>query len=160
MARTENEGSDSARYAIDIEYGELQYSFYHSHWNVNTLEYQENELSHWDGNDGSNNKVTIINYSNYQIQYQISAEIFFLYAPLTPGSQAGISAAVTTDIQGNAQISQDSWIPMNAATPGDHTRQGTAAQMSYYIYITGTPQMSNSTGVHIGDVTLKFKPVT
>ena len=160
MARTENEGSDSGRYAIDIEYGELQYSFYHSHWNVNTLEYQENELSHWDGNDGSNNKVTIINYSNYQIQYQISAEIFFLYAPVTPGSQAGISAKVTTDIQGNAQISQDAWIPMDAAIPGDHTRQGTAAQMSYYIYISGTPQMSDSTNVNIGDVTLKFKPVT
>lgn len=159
MARTENEGSDSGRYAIDIEYGELQYSFYHSHWNVNTLEYEDNIDAYWDGNDGSNNKVTIINYSNYQIQYQISTEIFFLYAPLTPGSKAGISAAVTTDIQGNAQISQDAWIPMDAATPGDHTRQGTAEQMSYYIYITGTPQMSDSTNVHIGDVTLKFKPV-
>ena len=43
LVRTTNEGSDEARYAIDIEYGELQYSFHHSRWNVSTLEYDENE---------------------------------------------------------------------------------------------------------------------
>lgn len=163
LTRTENEGSDSGRYAIDIEYGELQYSFHHSRWNVNTLEYEENVNSYWDGNNGTNNKVTIINYSNYQIQYQISADIFFLYAPATQGSHAGISAMVTTDatdVQGNAQISQDAWISMAAAIPGDYSKQGTAAQRSYYIYISGVPQMSDADGLHIGNVTLKFKPIT
>ena len=160
MVRTENKGSDGARYAIDIEYGALQFSFHHSRWNVNTLEYEENTLSYWTGNDGSNNKVTIINYSNYQVQYQISADIFFLYAPATQGSTHGISSKVTTDIQGNAQIEKDAWISMDAATPGDHSRQGTAARVTCYIHISGVPQMSEADGLHIGNVTLKFKPIT
>lgn len=160
LVRTENKGSDGARYAIDIEYGSLQYSFHHSRWNVNTLEYEENELSYWDGNNGTNNQVTIINYSNFKIQYQISADIFFLYAPVTQNSTAGISSRVTTDIQGSARIEKDAWLSMDAATAGDHSRQGTAARATYYIYISGVPQMSVANGLHIGNVTLKFKPRT
>lgn len=143
-ARTINSGGGEGRYCVDLEYGTMQFTYYYSTWDVNKLAYVENGFSHWSGMDGSNNKLTVINYSNRPVYYQMDAAISFLYADTT-GSGSGITARIAADAAGTSAVDGGAWSLVTAAIPGDSTKYGVPGRSERYLILSGVPQMQAST---------------
>lgn len=156
-ARTVNEGSRSARYAVDIEFGPMQFNFYRSIWNVNELTYEELVDSNWTGMDGTNNKLVVTNYSNRSVWYQMSAEIDFMYADHS-GNGIGITAKIFADAAGTREVSGTAWSEISQATPGDSTTQGTESTSTRYLMLNGIPQMDSPTYIPVGAITILVSP--
>lgn len=151
---------DRDRYAVDIEYGAMQFTYFHGIWDVNQMAYVEDVDSHWIGFDGTTNKVTLINYSSLPVYYRVEAEIDFFHAA-TPGSSAGITAKMTRDAAGLYELGSDIWTQVAAATPGDSLNNGTSGYAECYLLLSGVPQMQESAGfTTVGDiiVTLAASP--
>lgn len=157
-ARTVNE-SGAARYAVDIEYGAMQFTYYYSIWDVNELEYEETNGSYWVGMDGSNNKLTVVNYSNQRIQYQMTAAIDFLYADIG-GTGTGITAAIAAREDGSVTIAGGTWNVVDGADPGDRSAYGTPKRSDRWLFLSGVPQMpASDTYTTVGRITVTVAPV-
>ena len=157
-ARTVNE-KEAARYSVDLEYGAMQFTYYYSVWDVNELAYEETDGFYWEGMDGSNNKLTVINYSNQPIQYQMSAVIDFFYAD-HDGSGVGITAAISADEDGSSIVAGTAWSTVAAATPGNNKRIGVPEESVRWLVLSGVPQMHESTSyATVGRITLTVAPV-
>lgn len=157
LARTVNHDS-GARYAVDIEFGTMQFGFYRGIWDVNQLAYIENVDSVWTGMDGTNNRVVLTNYSNAEVFYQVNAAINFMYAAQS-GSSTGITAKMTSDAEGNQSIEKTSWTSVAAATPGDSTHTGSSGSGECYLFLSGVPQLQeSSTYIDVGTITVTVAP--
>ena len=156
-ARTVNEGSRGGRYAVDIEYGPMQFNFYRSVWNVNELIYEELTDSQWTGMDGTNNKLTLTNYSNRSVWYRMDAEIDFLYADIS-GTGVGITARVTTDAAGADEVTGTVWSDIPSAEAGTSTSIGTEKTSTRYLMLSGVPQMPENILTTVGAITVYVSP--
>ena len=133
---TVNQGEKQARYAVDIEYGALQYTYSKTIWNVNTHEYVSVDAeSYWSGNEGFNNKITIINRSNRDIYYSAEA---VLDAYFGAGCEVFLSEEATMPEEDERSATITSVTVFRTAENADE-----AESESFYVYLDGTPQMSS-----------------
>jgi len=140
------------RYAVDIEYGAMQFTYFHNVWDVNQMAYVEAVDSHWIGFDGTTNKVVLHNYSSLQVWYRVEAEIDFFHAA-APGSSAGLTPKITLDYAGLHELGSETWTPVAAAAPGDSSNIGTSGYAEFYLFLSGVPQMQESAGyTPVGDI--------
>lgn len=164
-ARTVNQGEDEARYCIDIEYGAMSFGFFRSIWDVNDLDYDETDTSRWTGMDGSNNKLTIVNYSNRPVEYTLS---------LTRDAQFGgridfaiKTANVTTggdplvSMTGTAMSAESGKHAVAAATAGSGVgASGEEARTSSYVILSGVPQFAEGITPSVGTIGISFSPAS
>ena len=150
-ARTVNNGSGGARYAVDLEFGALQYNFYRSRWDVNDLVYEELAESFWAGNDGVNNRITVVNYSNRSVFCRMEVEMNFY--------GTGILPTLCRQPDGSQPVFSEEWIETSAALPGSPGGIGTAASTDFYLILGGVPQMGETASyVQVGAVEVRFSP--
>lgn len=166
-ARTVNKGENEARYCIDIEYGAMSFGFFRSVWDVNGLNYIELQTSTWSGMDGSNNKLTITNYSNRAITYTLSLE----RENGVNGAQLGFEIRTTNDQTGkvlvdltdyndkSATATGDGIVTVGAASPGNPAegQNGTAGTNSCYLIMSGIPQIPEGVVTTTGTIGILFK---
>ena len=157
MARTVNKGERSTRYAVDIEFGAMQFNFYRSMWDVNELAYVELSDSNWVGMDGVNNHVALINYSNRPVWYQMSVELQKLQQDVG-GTGRGITPKITSDKNGTAVVAATAWSEIAAATPGNINSVGTNASSERYLHLSGVPQLDSSVYVPVGVIHILVSP--
>ncbi|PWL96714.1 MAG: hypothetical protein DBY04_08475 [Clostridiales bacterium] len=150
--RTVNEGERAVRYAVDIEFGAMQFTYSRAVWDVNRYDYVESETSIWLGNDGINNRISVLNYSNGSIQYSVDAAIDFAYRPITEGSQNGISLSLVDETGAPYTLNTPMTVP--AATAATETEPGGAAQSSMQLVLSGVPQMTSEDFVTVGLVSV------
>lgn len=156
-ARTVGNGEKEARYAVDIEYGPMQFGFYRGAWDVNQLAYVKFEDSIWTGMDGTNNKIVLTNYSNLSVWYQMDAEIDFLHADLN-GTGAGITPRITTDFEGINEVESTTWSEIPKATAGNATAYGMKSTSTRYLMLSGVPQTDSPIAVPVGAITIFVSP--
>ena len=154
LARTVNHNS-GARYAVDIEYGAMQFGYYRGVWDVNTLSVMDQDDSFWGGMDGQNNRIALINYSNAEVYYQISAKIKPFYAEID--NVRGIRAKIAPNADGDGEMA--TWTSVAAATPGDSAKYGSSGSGECYLFLSGVPQLQeSSTYTEIGTITVTVSP--
>ena len=133
---TVNEGDRQARYAVDIEYGALQYTYSKTVWDVNIHEYVSvTEESFWNGNDGVNNKITIYNRSNRDIYYSAEATLDEYFGA---GCNVVLSQSATQPTDGTATRNLTDIMVERA---DEIEKEATIS--SFYIYLSGVPQISS-----------------
>ncbi len=152
--RTVNEGENAARYAVDIEFGAMQFTYSRAVWDVNRYDYVEGETSVWSGNDGVNNRISVVNYSNKSIQFSVDAMIEFEYRPITEGSLNGISFYLTGTDGSSYTLNTPVTVP--AATEATEALPGSASRDSMQLVLTGVPQMNSEEFVTVGLVSVKI----
>lgn len=156
--RAVNGFGNSARYAVDIECGAMQFSFTKQVWNVNTYKYEDVEgESRWSGIDGSNNKITVINYSNREITFEAETEIDFIYEDI--GNNYGITSFVSrnnADINGISKLNKGERVTVDAATPGKNGVNGKETEGNVYVIMKGVPQINSKTFLTVGSVTVSI----
>ena len=165
-------GDTSARYSIDIEFGAMQYQFTKRVWNVNTGEYEAVDgESKWNGNNGTNNAVTITNRSNTEIYYEIEFEIDFMYAAVTALADSGIHAALydtAGQLAAGSMIGDritstagaTSILALPSAAPSNTAHFGTAQSKTFELVLSGTPssitESDNLNYTNVGTITVKI----
>ena len=158
-ARTQGKGERGAVYAMELEFGNMQFVYTEKVWNPDTMEYEEAEdgSSFWIGFDGKNNHVTVINRSNKAVGCTVTAKIDFLHENHGSGN-SGIGVGVynsnnstdTTNISGVSQA-----VP--AATAGDHKNYGEVGTKQFFIRLTGVPALVDGGDyTSVGNLTVKF----
>lgn len=158
-ARTEGEGENGSVYAMDLVFGNMQFTYTEKVWNPTTMEYEEgpNGASFWVGFDGTNNSVTVINRSNRAVGCAVTATIDYLHGIHGSGNR-GIGAGVyetneatdTTDVSGKS-------LTVDAATPGDETKWGKVGERVYYIRLYGMPALDEGANfTPVGRLNLTF----
>ena len=148
--RTENQGKEGKLYAIDLEYGSMDFHFTREVWNVNELRYEDLPESLWIGFDGVNNRVTVSNYSNASVEATVAVTISQEDAPLTSDSLYGLKAEVSTTHYSDVDGKNNQTIPptvtttvtqvVDAAVPKNGAVAGYASEKSFYIMLYGIPK--------------------
>ena len=157
QARTVNEGSRAARYAVDIEFGPLQFGFYRGAWDVNELAYVELVDSRWTGMDGTNNRIVLTNYSNRPVWYQMSVELQKLQQDVG-GTGRGITPKITGDPGGGNVIPQTDWSEIDPATAGGVGGVGRESSSIRYLHLSGVPQLDSPVYVPVGALNVFLSP--
>lgn len=163
-ARTVNAGADEARYCIDIEYGAMTFGFYYDVWDVNNLEYIELKDSHWTGMDGTNNQLTIVNYSNREIKYTLT-----LTRDASYGGKIGFAIKTTNDQTDGTSLLSLTNDSLNEATSAEQTvaaaaagakpgDTGTAAKATSYVILSGVPQFAEGITPSVGLIGISLSP--
>ena len=164
-ARTVNQGNDEARYCIDIEYGAMSFGFFRNTWDVTDLDFEALNDSRWTGMDGSNNKLTIVNYSNRPVEYTLSltrdarygGKIDFAIktANVTTGGNSLISMTGTT------MSAESGKYEVAAATAGSGVgASGDEARTSSYVILSGVPQFAEGINPSVGTIGISFSPAS
>lgn len=142
--RTTGDGGEKRIYAVDIEFGSMNFSYSLTVWNVETLQYEELQgESRWAGFDGQANAITVVNRSNAAITYTATSQIDFLHSAIGDtdhGIRAGLYAEnsrSSEQVTGKAQT-----VP--AATAGDSTKYGTPGVGQCFLLLSGIPQFDKS----------------
>ena len=151
--RAVNGFGNSARYAVDIECGAMQFTFSRRVWNVNTYKYEDVEgESRWSGIDGVNNKITVINYSNREIMFEAETEIDFIYEDI--GNNYGITSFVSKNNDGTDIVNKGERVTVNPATAGANGVKGTESKEDVFVIMRGVPQTNSKTFLTVGSVTV------
>lgn len=150
--RTVNAGENEVRYAVDVEFGAMQFTYSRAVWDVNRYDYVEGESSVWTGNDGVNNRISVVNYSNGDIRFRVDAAIEFEYRPITEGSPNGISLYLADKDGVPQELNTPVTVPAAVAAQGD--APGRASQESMQLVLTGVPQMTSEDFVTVGIVSV------
>mgnify|MGYP006928557834 CR=1 FL=1 len=154
-ARTENKGDEQSVYAVDIEFGSMYFTYSRAQWNTDDMVYEELVgQSRWTGYDGTNNRIGIINRSNFEICYAAKSKIDFIHSSIgdsTIGIKANFYPENSSDTAPITGIEQT--VP--AATAGDSKKTGTAGKANCYLILSGVPQLGDSEHFTvIGNVTV------
>lgn len=143
-ARTENRGDSQAVYAVDIEFGAMYFNYSKSQWDPNTMVYEKLEgQSRWTGFDGANNRVEIINRSNFEVCYTANCKIDFIHSGIGD-STVGIRANFYSENSSDALLITGMAQTVPAATAGDTKNYGVPGKAACYIILSGVPQLSDS----------------
>lgn len=159
-ARTVGEGDGGAKYAVDIEYGAMYFSFLKTQWDVSELRYTEFDLENsWTGFDGVNNRITVINRSNAPVLYTPGCSIDFLHSAIG-NSDSGIKGKIT--LVNSSYGNSVTGIPqvVDAAIPGNIRRNGTSTRSDCYLILSGIPQFDESDSyISVGSVSVTISRV-
>lgn len=152
---TVNKGENEAVYAVDIEFGTMQFSYSKTTWSVDEYKYVDNDGSVWSGNDGVSNSVRVINYSNRDISFQVSAQIDFIYGPVGGNQNSGITCSLQID-DGDAAVpvkdGESLLVPM--ATPASAESDGVPGECCVEVVLSGVPQIGENVLTAVGKVTV------
>ena len=152
---TVNRGESEAVYAVDIEFGTMQFSYSKTTWNVDDYTYIDNDGSVWSGNDGITNTVRVINYSNRDIYFTVSAQIDFIYGPVGDSQNNGITCSLLTEnggIQMPVKNGESLVAPM--ATPATPVSAGAPGESCVEVVLSGVPQIGENVLTAVGKVTV------
>lgn len=152
---TVNKGKNEAVYAVDIEFGTMQFSYSKTTWNVDDYTYVENDGSVWSGNDGVSNSVRVINYSNRDISFQVSAQIDFIYGPVGGNQNSGITCSLQIEDGDTAVPVKDGeslLVPM--AKPASTESAGVPGERCVEVVLSGVPQIGENVLTAVGKVTV------
>ena len=149
--RTVNKGASEARYAVDVEFGAMSFTYSRAVWNVDTYEYEENDIGFWTGNTGENNRITVSNYSNKSIQFSAYAEIEFIYRPTSEDSINGISVYLTHD---DKAYTMNTPVTVPAASEATEQSPGAPSSDSLRLMLSGVPQMALDSYATVGMVSV------
>ena len=152
---TVNKGENEAVYAVDIEFGTMQFSYSKTTWSVDEYKYVDNDGSVWSGNDGVSNSVRVINYSNRDISFQVSAQIDFIYGPVGDNQNSGITCSLRIDDGDTAVPVKDGeslLVPM--ATPATTESPGVPGERCVEVVLSGVPQIGENVLTAVGKVTV------
>lgn len=135
--RTVNGGENTAMYAVDINYGSMRFIYTRKVWDVNTLQYTEDELSRWIGMDEQNNRVTVTNYSNKEIGFKLTASIDKEHVQWQ-GTKTGISSSMYMyDVYGQKQqLLNEQLLYVSAADASERV----PGERSCYLELSGIPK--------------------
>ena len=152
---TVNKGENEAVYAVDIEFGTMQFSYSKTTWSVDEYKYVDNDGSVWSGNDGVSNSVRVINYSNRDISFQVSAQIDFIYGPVGGNQNSGITCSLQIDDGDTAVPVKDGeslLVPM--AKPASTESAGVPGERCVEVVLSGVPQIGENVLTAVGKVTV------
>lgn len=152
---TVNKGENEAVYAVDIEFGTMQFSYSKTTWNVDDYTYVDNDGSVWSGNDGITNTVRVINYSNRDIYFTVSAQIDFIYGPVGGNQNSGITCSLQIENGDTAVPVKDGeslLVPM--ATPASTESAGVPGERCVEVVLSGVPQIGENVLTAVGKVTV------
>ena len=163
-ARTQGSGTSGAVYAVEIEFGAMQFNYTKEVWNTSDMKYvkAEDGKSYWIGFNGENNRVTVINRSNVGITCNVEPSISFIYASHDNG-KSGIVAKVYTEKEGSGTpVEKTTAIPIAKATPPERivtgNEKGTPTMQSFYLFLSGNPQSGNTDNyIAVGDMTVTIR---
>ena len=143
-ARTENMGDKQTVYAVDIEFGDMYFTYSRSQWNPDSMMYEELVgESRWSGFDGVRNRVEVKNRSNTLISYIASCKIDFLHSSIGE-SDAGIRAGFYQENSATSTVVTDRKQQVGAASAGGTGGYGTATVSRCYLILSGVPQLPES----------------
>lgn len=152
---TVNKGENEAVYAVDIEFGTMQFSYSKTTWSVDDYEYVDNDGSVWSGNDGVSNSVRVFNYSNRDIYFTVSAQIDFIYGPVGDSQNNGITCSLLTENGGTkmpVKNGESLLVPM--ATPASTVSDGVPGELCVEVVLSGVPQIGENVLTAVGKVTV------
>lgn len=152
---TVNKGESEAVYAVDIEFGTMQFSYSKTTWSVDDYNYVDNDGSVWSGNDGVSNSVRVKNYSNRDISFQVSAQIDFIYGPVGGNQNSGITCSLQTEDGDTAVPVKDGEslvVPM--AKPASTGSSGVPGERCVEVVLSGVPQIGENVLTAVGKVTV------
>ncbi len=152
---TVNKGESEAVYAVDIEFGTMQFSYSKTTWSVDDYNYVDNDGSVWSGNDGVSNSVRVINYSNRDISFQVSAQIDFIYGPVGGNQNSGITCSLQID-DGDAAVpvKDGESLLVLKATPATTESPGVPGERCVEVVLSGVPQIGENVLTAVGKVTV------
>lgn len=143
-ARTEGDGNEKRIYAIDIEFGSMNFSYSLTVWNADTLQYEQlNGESRWSGFDGQTNAITVRNRSNASIAYTATGQIDFLHSAIGD-TDHGIRAGLYAENNRSSELITGKLQSVPAATPGDSKSFGTPGVGKCFLILSGVPQFNES----------------
>ncbi len=163
-----NGGEAEKRYSVDVTYGGMNFVFTQMVWDVNQLEYVGTGGT-WLGDDGSNNRVLVENYSNDTVEVSVTVSVAEEHRQQAEG-YAGITAGLytigddgerdyTTGITDNTAFHYRlSWSALcDAATPrvweeDGSVTEGSAGEAACYVELGNIPKFS--TKATIGSITV------
>ena len=152
---TVNKGESEAVYAVDIEFGTMQFSYSKTTWSVDEYKYVDNDGSVWSGNDGVSNSVRVINYSNRDISFQVSAQIDFIYGPVGDSQNNGITCSLLTENDGTQmQVKNGESLVVLKATPATTVSDGVPGERCVEVVLSGVPQIGENVLTAVGKVTV------
>ena len=152
---TVNKGESEAVYAVDIEFGTMQFSYSKTTWSVDEYKYVDNDGSVWSGNDGVSNSVRVINYSNRDISFQVSAQIDFIYGPVGDSQNNGITCSLLTENDGTQmQVKNGESLVVLKATPATTESAGVPGERCVEVVLSGVPQIGENVLTAVGKVTV------
>ncbi len=153
---TVNKGENEAVYAVDIEFGTMQFSYSKTTWSVDDYTYVDNDGSVWSGNDGVSNSVRVINYSNRNISFQVSAQIDFIYGPVGDNQNSGITCSLQKIENGDTAVpvkdGESLVVPM--AKPASTESAGVPGERCVEVVLSGVPQIGENVLTAVGKVTV------
>lgn len=142
--RTTGDGGEKRIYAVDIEFGNMNFSYSLTVWNVETLQYEELQgESRWTGFDGQANAITVVNRSNAAITYTATSQIDFLHSAIGD-TDHGIRAGLYAENSRSAEQVTGKAQTVPAATAGDSTKYGTPGVGQCFLLLSGIPQFDES----------------
>lgn len=153
---TVNKGESEAVYAVDIEFGTMQFSYSKTTWNVDDYEYVKNDGSVWSGNDGITNTVRVFNYSNRDIYFTVSAQIDFIYGPVGDSQNNGITCSLRQikDDDTAVPVKNGESLVVLKATPATTVSDGVPGERCVEVVLSGVPQIGENVLTAVGKVTV------
>ena len=147
-------------YSVDIIYGEMIFQYAKAVWDVNTHQYIDTEGTYWEGNNGTNNEITIVNRSDSAITFTAT-----YYKSATWGMLLNVGFSDFYD--GTGELT-----PTKSATllpaPGAYQQQILLGEeipvgqenmkSTFYLVVTG--RAVNTTKTAIGSITLSISSLT
>lgn len=154
-ARTEGSGNEKRIYAVDIEFGSMNFTYSLTVWNVDTLQYEQlSGESRWSGFDGQTNAITVRNRSNATISYTANSQIDFLHSAIGD-TDHGIRSGMYAENNRSSELITGKLQSVPAATPGDSRSFGTPGVGKCFLILSGVPQFNESERyVAVGKVTV------
>ena len=143
--RTKNEGNGLSIYSVDIIFGSMAFTYTKKVWDPGNLEYVEDMDSMWIGMDGTNNAITVVNYSNRQVSYKLEIAIDSLHVHIN-GMNQGITAGFYKDNDWQTAIGKEESVTVNAAVQKVGDTAGHASSSTAYLHLEGIPKLGEDDG--------------
>jgi hypothetical protein len=143
--RTKNEGNGMSIYSVDIIFGSMAFTYTKEVWDPSALGYVEDEESMWVGMDGTNNAITVVNYSNRRVSYKLEIAIDSLHVHI-PGMNQGITAGFYKDNDWLTAIGKEEAVIVNAAVQKVGNTAGHASSSTAYLHLEGIPKLGEDDG--------------
>lgn len=147
--RTVNANRDST-YSIDIEYGDMSFTYAKAVWDVNTHKLVETNESYWGGNDGGGNYIQITNLSDEPITYTATYEKNALWGM---SLEMGFSASPgnVTDMHQPLSNMAGTIHSILSGTKDDTSKK-------FYFIVGGRPV--NTAKTQVGSILLTIQPIS
>jgi hypothetical protein len=142
----------ASKYAFDVEYGSMEFVYAKAVWDVNSYEYiGSDEESRWVTNDGTTNKITVINRSDSDIEFSASVSVNSVVAY---GVSIGYSNQSSVDDLSTLTSDYSGELASAATNDGSNSTSTT-----FYLIVDGEPPKAE-TKTMVGTISVIVGPKT